>query len=141
MPKGRSDGAKVGAGEYEYDDASVGILRSLFLLRIAVDVPDAVADLETLLERGRPDSLGLGIEESEEGLGQWALRYHLGDEWVRDVARRTLLEWREDPVLRRHKRWADIIQRGEFVPQPAEPLRWAPTIETEAQFRVRVEEY
>jgi hypothetical protein len=127
MPKGRTDAAKIGPGEYEHHGGSVGAVRTRFLLQIRHDLPDV---LETLR----------ALDGSEPALLTWAAHWHLQDRWTLDVARRTFEEWQRWPALAMHLRWADVIQTGELVPEPP-AIRWEPTLQSEQEFRAMVEEY
>src|SRR4029077_12813050 len=105
MPKGRTDDAKTAAGEYDHPGASVGAVRTRFLLQIRNDLPHVLEALRAL-------------DGSEPALRAWADDWHLQDRWTLDVARRTLEEWQRSPALAMHLRWADVIQTGELVPEP-----------------------
>jgi hypothetical protein len=127
MAKGRSDHAKIAPGEYEHPGGSVGEVRTLFLLQIRNDLPHVLEELRAL-------------DGSEHALLAWAAIWHLQNKWTIDVARRTLDEWRREPILAMHLRWADVIETGEAVPEP-QAIRWEPTLQSEQEFRSMVDEY
>jgi hypothetical protein len=124
MPKGHTDQAKVGLGEYEHPGSSVDVLRTSFLIQIQRDMPHV---LEALRE----------LDGSEAALLAWAEHWHLQDAWILDVARRTLETWHDYPALAKHRQWASVIRAGAAVPEPA-AIRWEPTQETAAEFLHRV---
>jgi len=125
MPKGRTDDAKIGPGEYEHAGSSVGDVRTRFLTQIRLDAPYVLEELRAL-------------DGSESALLAWAVNRHLQNEWIIDIARRTLDEWRAHPALAKHLYWASAIQMGEAVPEPA-AIRWEPTLESAAAFLSRVQ--
>jgi len=85
MPKGRTDDAKTGPGEYEHLGSSEGEVRTRFLIQIRLDAPYVLEALRAL-------------DGSEPTLLAWAADWHLQDEWILDVARRTLHDWRAHPT-------------------------------------------
>jgi len=125
MPKGRTDDAKTGPGEYEHLGSSEGEVRTRFLIQIRLDAPYVLEALRAL-------------DGSEPTLLAWAADWHLQDEWILDVARRTLHDWRAHPATAEGLHWASAIQTGEWVPEPP-AIRWEPTLESAAAFLSRVQ--
>ena len=129
MPRGRPEHGRIALGEYEYAGASVPHLRDLFLLQVRKDVPNVLTELGGL---DRPLTIA--------ALRAWAARWHLHAPWLLVVAHRTLTTWDEMPSLARVRQWAPNAENGVFVPEPFS-ITWAPTIETEREFRDRIEQY
>jgi hypothetical protein len=77
------------------------------------------------------------LDGSEPALRTWAADWHLGDEWIVNVARRTIREWHKYPALAKALHWASVTQVGELVPEPP-AIRWEATLETEKEFLHRV---
>jgi hypothetical protein len=125
MPKGHTDDAKIGPGEYEHAGSSVGDLRDRFLFIVRRDTPQVMEALRKL-------------DGSESALLAWAADWHLQDAWIMDVARRTLLDWRAHPAIAKGLHWARANQAGELVPEPP-AVRWEPTLESAAEFLSRVQ--
>lgn len=125
MPKGREHVIKIGPGECEHPAASVGEIRTRFLIQIRLDAPYVLEGLRTL-------------DGSEPALRGWAADWHLQEEWIIDVARRTLHDWRTRPAIAEGLHWASAVQTGEWVPEPP-AVRWEPTLESAAAFLSRVQ--
>jgi hypothetical protein len=123
MPKGRAEHAKIGPEDYEHAGSSVGDLRGRFLFFIRRDTPQVMEAL-------------LALDGSDPGLLAWAKDWHLQDEWITNVARRTLDDWRTHPALATELHWASAIQPVERIPEPP-AIRWVPTLESAAQFLYR----
>jgi hypothetical protein len=99
----------------------------LFLRRISIDAPNVVRALSI-------------TNADDRSVAAWAAGWGLADDWMIDVARRTLAFWRELPAAGKHLQWAPSDTAGRFVPEPT-PIVWEPTIETEREFRERIERY
>ena len=78
------------------------------------------------------------LDGSEPALLAWAAEWHLQDEWILDVARRTLHGWHAHPAIAKGLHWTSAIQTGELVPEPS-AIRWEPTLESAAEFLSRVQ--
>lgn len=125
MPKGKARGAGLGLGDFQHPGAHVGGLRTVFTSALAASCSDVVGELS---EANTP-----------EQVTAWAERHHIDTPWVIDLALRTVKAWATSNSERMHQILADPVTVGEFVPEP-EPIEpWTPTIETEAEFRSRVE--
>jgi hypothetical protein len=96
MPKWRAEHAKIEPVDYQHAGSSVGDLRNRFLFFIRCDTPQVMEAL-------------LALDGSDSGLLAWAKDWHLQDEWIRDVARRTLDDWRTHPALATELHWASAI--------------------------------
>jgi hypothetical protein len=72
----------------------------------------------------------------------WAASWSLEDSWIVDTAVRTLNDWAALPNLSKARQWASSVDRGELLLEPPLPsITWLPTIQTEREFRDRVEQY
>lgn len=129
MPKGYTEDARIGPGEYQYVGSSTGALRDRFLFVVRRDTPQVMEALRAL-------------DGSESALNAWAAHWRLQDPWILDAARRTLDHWRAYPAVAKHLHWDmnSAIQKGELVPEPA-AVRWEPTLESATDFHSRVHEY
>lgn len=123
MPKGHTEDARIGGGEYEHPGSSVEDVRDRFLIQIRLDTPHVLEALRSL-------------DGSEEALRSWTAEWHLTDDWIVEVARRTLNDWRAHPAVASGLHWSSVIQSGELVPEPP-AIRWEPTLESAAEFLSR----
>jgi hypothetical protein len=117
-----------GLGEYSGAGPSI-VARWRFLDAIAAHVPEALRDLE-----------GVGSQQPRwKALQAWGARWRLRDSWLLTVADQTLDRWSRHPSTR--YQWAKPGIAHAIPQWPARPHGWDPTVETEAGYRRRVDEY
>lgn len=115
---------KLGRGDYEHSGSSlVEELRERFLNQIRLDMPHVLGALRT-------------TDGTELSLLAWAAEWHLQDQWILEVARRTFKAWRDHPETAAPMHWAGAVVSGEWIPEPA-AIRWEPTLENAEEFIAR----
>ncbi len=102
-------------------------------------VPKCLEELAAIspqLPDGQPST---SAKYQHEGpLRDWAKRWNLTDLWLFRVARRTAYAWRKESRLR-GRCWSYIVVFRK--PQFPFPPRWDPVLETENDWRARVDAY
>jgi hypothetical protein len=136
MLESTTEHARIAPGECG-NDSSAGIVRDLFLIRVRTDVPAVLGSLWALHQRRREL-----YSVNRADVSAWAASWSLQDSWIVDTAVRTLNDWAALPNLSKARQWASSVDRGELLLEPPLPsITWLPTIQTEREFRDRVEQY
>jgi hypothetical protein len=131
MPKGKpARRSLAGLGDYQArgSDDDVIEIRDLFLRTIADEAPEVLDALAT--------------DATDDDIDAWADRFHIRAEWLVAAMRRTVRGWRLHPAVRRSGWQSGAVLAGALVSEAPVPAPvWLPTLETEQEFRLRVDAY